>query len=105
MGWRRRRNSLLVVGYLRSENLAEEVPTIKDKYTDLKVGHYNGQHQPRETPARTARPRESLVQGCAEFDDAGARGFYGRRKIRRGGIIEEQNDAVEFALTGASGKR
>ena len=46
----------------------------------------------------------SLVEGGAEFEDTGADGFDGDGKGEGGGFVDEEDDAVEFAFAGASGK-
>ena len=47
----------------------------------------------------------NLIQRGAEFENAGADGFYGRGKRKDGGFVEEEDDAVELAFADAAGER
>lgn len=46
----------------------------------------------------------NLIQRGAEFDDAGADGFYRRGERQDRGFIKEQDDAIKFAFAGAAGE-
>ena len=43
-----------------------------------------------------------LIEGGAEFEDAGADRFHRDGEPLNGGMVEKQDDAIEFAITGAS---
>jgi len=45
-----------------------------------------------------------LTEGGAEFEDARANGFHRNGKGQNGGIVEKQYDAIEFAITRATGE-
>ena len=42
-----------------------------------------------------------LIEGGAEFEDAGADGLYRDGEVERGSLVEQQNDTIEFAFAGA----
>ena len=50
-------------------------------------------------------PHSKLVEGGAEFKDAGADGFYGGGEGEGGGFVEQEDYAVEFAIADAAGER
>lgn len=45
-----------------------------------------------------------LIERGAEFEDARANGFHRNGEWQNGGIIEKQDDAIEFAITRAPGE-
>ena len=45
------------------------------------------------------------IERGAEFDDALTRGFDGNREWKSGGLVEEQDDAVQFAIADAACER
>jgi len=47
----------------------------------------------------------NLIQRGTEFEDARADGFYGGGEGESGGLVEEEDDAVEFAFADAAGQR
>lgn len=49
--------------------------------------------------------RRALVEGGAEFEDAGADGFYQGGERKSSGTVEKEDDAIEFAFTGTAGER
>ena len=44
----------------------------------------------------------NLIQRGAEFEDAGADGFYGDSERERSGFVEEEDYAIEFAFPNAA---
>lgn len=51
-----------------------------------------------------AARRGGLVEGRAEFEDAGADGFDGDGEGEAGGFVEEKDYAVEFSIADAAGE-
>ena len=55
--------------------------------------------------ARALLSHSKLVEGGAEFEDAGADRFYGGGESQERSFVEEEDYAVEFAFADAAGER